>query len=112
MKYKELRQQIKDSQKETAGILKRVRSIRKPSAFAKASKELQQEYEKHGSWKEVYLKRDYREKHIAYCMFFNNTPYEKIETPREKNKPDFRNIKLFQEIWKSEIDVEVVCTDS
>lgn len=32
--------------------------------------------------------REYRRKHVAYCTFFNNTPYEEIETnPEEPLKP-------------------------
>lgn len=112
MKFKELKLQIKEQQKQTAATLKRIRSVRKPSAYAKASKELKAECEARGGWNEYFLKKDYREIHIAYCKFFNNTPYEKIETPRENNKPNLQEIKRLEEYWKSQINEEVVCTDS
>jgi|WetSurMetagenome_2_1015567.scaffolds.fasta_scaffold584222_1 hypothetical protein len=112
MKFKELKNQIKEEQKALASILKRVRSIRKPDAYHKASKEMKEEYERYGSWRSVYTQKEYRHTHIAYCKFFNSTPYEKIETPRENNKPNLQEIKSLEEYWKSQIDVEVVCTDS
>lgn len=112
MKFKELKTQIKEHQKLLAARLKRVRSVRKPDAYYKASKELQEEYQKHGGWHMQFTQKEYRNTHIAYCIFFNKTPYEKIETPRENNKPDSRVIQQLQDDWKKQLDEEVVCSDS
>lgn len=34
------------------------------------------------------LKYQYRNKHIAYCQFFNNTNYNQIEVPNNNNYPN------------------------
>ncbi len=40
--------------------------------------------------------RDYRHKHIAYCLLLG-TPYERIEQPNEGNEPDWTLIRQLQE---------------
>lgn len=112
MKFKELKNQIKEEKKFLASRLKRIRSVRKPDAYHKASKELKQEYDQYGSWRTPYTQKDYRYLHIAYCQFFNKTPYEKIETPRENNKPKMHLIQQMIDSWKAKLDEEAVCSDS
>jgi len=51
------------------------------------------------------FRRDYRHRHIAYCIFFNNTPYENIERKCE-NYPDFASIKDYIKIWMKELNYE------
>jgi hypothetical protein len=114
MKFKELKNQIKEQQKLLAARLKRIRSVRKPDAYHKAPKEVQEEYNKYGSWKLPYTKDEYRHIHIAYCMFFNKTPYEKIETPRENRKAKTSLIESYHMEWELKLkeDEEAVCSDS
>lgn len=53
------------------------------------------------------LGEEYRLYHIAYCTFFNKTPYEKIEN-KCRIKPDFAQIEKIKENWLSELDEEVI----
>lgn len=46
------------------------------------------------SWK-------FRHRHIAYCQFFNNTPYNSIEKPREGNEPDTEIIEKYKNEWEA-----------
>jgi len=108
MTYKELKSKIKEEQKELALRLKRIRPLRKPAVYKSSSQELRKEYDVYGSWKTKYTQQDYRSKHIAYCTFFNNTPYELIETPRDNNKPNTLDIEKFRCEWKKILDEEVV----
>jgi len=74
MKFKELKNQIKEEQKESAS---QIRSLRKDREST--------------SW----LSFTFRHKHIAYCQFFNKTPYEKIEhTTRSITSDSGRTIKI------------------
>lgn len=66
MTFKELKKQIKEEQKQAAQQIKELKSKRKESSC--------------GYVFGLDRKRfDYRHRHIAYCSFFNKTPYEKIE---------------------------------
>jgi hypothetical protein len=66
MKFKELKNQIKEEQKELASQIKKLKAKRKETPDGYISG--------------LDRKRStYRHKHIAYCQFFNQTPYEKIE---------------------------------
>jgi hypothetical protein len=55
-----------------------------------------------------YAQEDYRRKHVAYCMYFNNTPYEKIESnpkvPLYKTAYDYR-ISSFEKKVEAHEDV-------
>jgi hypothetical protein len=58
------------------------------------------------NWKVDQLSVDYRHTHIAYCTFFNNTPYEKIENPRKDHKPNTSSLYSLRKFWESQIEVE------
>lgn len=47
---------------------------------------------------------NYRHKHIAYCEFFNNTPYEMIERPSVHNKPNRSKIDSYKTEWMGLLD--------
>jgi len=46
----------------------------------------------------------YRHAHIAYCMFFNRTPYAMIEHPRKNNKPSSYMIEDYQKNWENQLN--------
>lgn len=55
-----------------------------------------------------YASEKYREKHIAYCTFFNNTPYELIESNPRYPRTEKDYIR-FISTWEKEIkDVEII----
>ncbi len=58
-------------------------------------------------------KWNYRNKHIAYCMFFNNTPYEEIERTCNDD-PYWRTIDKYKSDWKEGIEDETenVCVSA
>ena len=58
---------VKQEQKELAQLIKELKSKRKGSAYGYVDGLLE-------------AQDKYRRKHVAYCMFFNNTSYEAIET--------------------------------
>jgi hypothetical protein len=91
MTFKELKHEIKEEQKALAQEIKELKGTRK---------EVQYGYVEGLEW----LQNDYRHTHIAYCTFFNNTPYEKIEQPREDNKPSKVKIDSHLTIWMGKID--------
>jgi len=55
----------------------------------------------------IHLKRDYRHKHIAYCMLRGRT-YEQIEQKcRENNKPNMDIVKeIMDEYSKSDVCID------
>lgn len=91
MTYKELKNKIKEEQKDLAQKIKELKGKRKqmPDGYVE------------GLW---HYKDDYRHTHIAYCQFFNNTPYDRIEQPREDNKPRTSKIKSHMVIWEAKIN--------
>jgi len=105
MTRKELKQKIKEEQKTLAQNIRKCRPLRKPHLFEEASEELQQECK---SWKRYQWSREYRHNHIVYCNLFNNTSYDKIENPRENNRPSTSLLKQIKERWEGQIDEEVV----
>ena len=51
----------------------------------------------------LYASEEYREKHVAYCIFFNNTLYESIEqNPRVPL--DYKEYSRFIYNWQKEIN--------
>ncbi len=59
-----------------------------------------------------FASEDYRYKHVAYCTFFNNTPYDLVESnPREPlEEGDYEG---FTSTWKKEIvNVKIIHTSS
>lgn len=96
MTYKELKLKIKKEQKDLAQSIRNGKTGRKPKN--RCGDNLK-DYNKL-FWNMI----DYRHIHIAYCEFFNNTPYGMIEQPREENKPDKTRVKNIKSGWESLID--------
>lgn len=105
MTRKELKQKIKEEQKTLAQKIKRCRPLRKPHLFEEASFKIQQECL---DWKVSGWSWEYRHRHIIYCNMFNNTPYHKIEQPRDDNRPSSRMLDKIKKEWESELDEEVI----
>lgn len=104
MTYKELRQHIKEEQKILAEAIKKGKSARKPK---------NRNEENIGFYEALYWNRiNYRYKHVAYCNMFNNTPYEKIEQPREGNKINKNRLDGIKKDWWSLLDEQIICNDS
>ena len=90
MTFKELKSQIKYEQKELAKEIRALKATRKevPCGYVDG----------------LDSKRDdYRHTHIAYCQFFNKTPYEKIESYCHE-KPRKNDIEIYMKRWEAEID--------
>lgn len=103
MTFKELKKQIKEEQKELAQKIRLCKPLRKPSNRANASEKTRSlcRYNEY-SW-------EYRHKHIVYCQFFNNTPYEKIESKvGSDNSPSQSLLDKYKIDWKAKIN-EAVC---
>ena len=105
MTRKELKNKIKEEQKETASAIKILKAARKPRVF-----ESNPDFYKAFGDLETH-RFNYRNIHIAYCTFFNNTPYEKIERKCNTDKYD-RLINSLKTQWEEEISNEVICVAS
>lgn len=111
MNFKDLKNKIKEEQKTLALKIRRGKFLRKP-----INRETMTDEEKsHYIWsykdkdyflndKVDWLSEDYRHRHIVYCNMFNNTPYEKIETPRDDNLPNSHIINKIREEWENDLD--------
>lgn len=108
MTYKELREQIKNELKKQALIIRRGKFLRKPNNRLEVTKEDKELFYYDSSyydeWKIKLHSRKYRNMHIAYCQFFNNTLYSRIETPKMNNKPNEMLIDKYKTEWASKID--------
>jgi hypothetical protein len=93
MTFKELKKQIKEEQKQLASEIRAMKGERKSSQYGYVS----------GL---DYARDEYRHKHIAYCQFFNHTPYEKIELTCHE-APRKSNIKSHMTVWESSIEKDV-----
>lgn len=91
MTYKELKNKIKKEQKDLAQEIKEFKGKRKKVLYGYVE----------GLWNR---KDEYRHIHIAYCQFFNNTPYGLIEQPQRGNEPRHYKIKSQMVIWESQLD--------
>lgn len=87
MTFKELKNKIKEEQKILAQDIKDFKEQRKDSPDGYVE----------GLW---HRQNDYRHIHIAYCQYFNNTPYNLIEQPRDGNKPDSRRLRNISTSWE------------
>jgi len=104
MTYKELKKEIKEEQKALAKAIREGKRARKPS---------NRNEENIGFYNALYWNRiNYRYKHIAYCNMFNNTPYEKIERPRDCNTINKARLNKIREDWESLLDEQIICSDS
>lgn len=112
MTFKELRKRVKEEQKQLAKDIRRGKYLRKPSNRTDITDDDKNLYYHYGDF-ETYmvegLSWNYRHYHVAYCTFFNNTPYNLIESSPAKG-PDTERIRLIKEGWESEI--ETVCDSS
>jgi len=70
--------QLKEEQKELAKTIREKKNLRKKvkDGYVEGL---------------VSLRYDYRHNHIAYCLL-RGTPYEKIEQPHPKNKPNMNRV--------------------
>jgi hypothetical protein len=110
MNFKELKLQIKEEQKTLAQKIRRSKIFRKPnnrhlmteeeSKFFLSNYDGEQYF---SAWKIDQLSGEYRHVHIAYCQFFNNTPYGMIESPNTKNKPNSNKVDRLKKEWETEI---------
>ena len=90
MTFKELKNKIKEEQKTLAQKIRELKSKRKsvPDGYVQGL---------------FHYQYTYRHVHIAYCTFFNNTPYEKIESKCHEKPTSFKLDNLKKE-WESQID--------
>jgi hypothetical protein len=115
MTFKELKQQIKKELKEKAQIIRRGKFLRKPGNRAEGvTKEdkknfyYSSRFDYFDYWKVKEHSHEFRHMHIAYCQFFNKTPYNMIE-PYCENMPREYTIKNYMTKWESKIDEEIIC---
>lgn len=101
MTYKELKEQTKFELKELAEDIRSWKDIRKPKNREDGVS--QWEVDSAIFWR----KRDFRHLHIAYCEFFNNTPYEKIEKSCHES-PDRGRIDGYKNDWIIKINEETL----
>lgn len=94
MTFKELKLKIKEEQKTLALKIKELKRKRKDSPYGFVD----------GLEWATY---DFRHKHIAYCQFFNKTPYDKIEKSC-KEDPSSHRIETLEKEWKGHLD-EALC---
>jgi hypothetical protein len=100
-----LKQKIKEQLKEVAKEIRFAKFLRKPKNHTMITEEQEEKFSGIISrpWRLDSIRWDYRHKHIAYCMFFNKTPYERIEL-HCKEAPSFNTIDKYQDDWKGQID--------
>ena len=111
MNFKDLKNKIKEEQKELAQVISRGKYLRKPRRRIDITEKEKKKY----FWSSYYsydkvkdLGSAYRHKHIVYCQMFNNTPYDKIEKPSDENKPSQGLLDEIKKDWESEIDEETL----
>jgi len=90
MKFKELKNKIKQEQKELASQIKSLKAERKKAPMGYICGLDRKRYK-------------YRYRHIAYCQFFNKTPYEKIERSCHEG-PNAFIIDDYMKEWYDQID--------
>jgi len=94
MTFKELKKKIKEEQKSLAQLIREEKSKRKkvPDGYVAGLE---------------FASNKYRHIHIAYCTFFNKTPYSMIESDCHED-PDTGRIDRYKKNWETQID-EVIC---
>ena len=106
MTFKELKQKIKEEQKDLAQKISRGKYLRKPYRRVDVTakdKKLYYYGEYYDDYQVYKLSYDYRHRHIAYCQFFNNTPYNLIES-QTNNLPKNELIEEYKSKWLGELD--------
>ncbi len=114
MTFKQLKHKIKEEQKALAQLIKRGKQLRKPCNRKDITEEDRSHYytaygdsDGFSYWKIESLGDDYRHTHIAYCQFFNKTPYDMIERSCHED-PRKSTIKNYMKNWESQIDEEAL----
>lgn len=114
MTFKELKTKIKEEQKQLAKQIRRGKFLRKPkNRFNLTDEDKRLFFYRYSEYKEKFfggvirLSNEYRHIHIAYCEFFNNTPYEKIEQPRYNLYVNRPKIDKMKKDWENQIDEAV-----
>lgn len=98
MTFKQQRQKTKEELKKIAHEIRVGKSLRKPKHYEIASEKDQKIAQR------LEYNQDYfRHKHIAYCMFFNKTPYKKIELFTRKYLSTYTIDRYIKE-WKDAIE--------
>ena len=93
MNFKDLKNKIKEEQKQLAQEIRELKSKRKsvPYGYVNGLD---------------YKREDYRHTHIMYCNFFNQTPYDMIERDCYESPNSYILDKL-RESWEAELDEDV-----
>lgn len=110
MKFKDLKNKIKEEQKSLAQQIIRGKYLRKPCQRDDITTEEKRNFFTMGyfdDYKLFKLRFDYRHRHVAYCSLFNNTPYDKIENPRKFNEIREGFIDKYKKEWEKELDEDV-----
>jgi hypothetical protein len=117
MNFKDLKNKIKEEQKQIAQQISRGKYLRKPHRRENMTEEDKASYFYKGYNSNNYfynqqrvedLSSKYRHIHIMYCHMFNGTPYDKIEQPRDENGPSGSLLDSIRKQWESEIDEETL----
>jgi len=96
MTFKELKNKVKEEQKTLAQKIRNGKVGRKPSNRNEDNKK---------DFDDLFWnKYHYRHNHIAYCQFFNNTPYDMIESPRGDNDPCLGTVDDIKKGWMEKLD--------
>ena len=114
MTYKELKNKIKEEQKVLASLIRRGKYLRKPKNRVDQTDDEIRLYghETHWIWYNTKsLGQDYRTTHVAYCTFFNKTPYEAIERDAKSNFDGVMYKVIIQE-WEKILSEETVCSSA
>lgn len=90
MNFKQLKNKIKEEQKQLAKEIRELKNQRKSSPCGYVS----------GLDKKRF---DYRHRHIAYCQLFFNTPYERVELYCHE-EPMQSLVDMYMDRWRSEIE--------
>lgn len=118
MNFKELKNKTKEEQKLLAKEIRRGKYLRKPKNRTDLSDiDISDYFWKNGRGDIFYdegkvqsLSYTYRHMHIAYCMFFNKTPYEKIELKtRETKRPNKFYVDDMIKYFEKVVNEEVIC---
>lgn len=104
MTRKELKKQVKEEQKKTAELIKILKPARKPSVYHADSELYDAIRKEHGYCSS--LQWEYRHRHIMYCYYFNNTPYDAIEQPATNHRPDAMYLDKIKEEWENCVEVK------
>jgi hypothetical protein len=109
MTFKELKNKIKEEQKQLATHIRRQKFLRKPKNQRDLSEEDKAMYFVLDGDKifniPATLGHYYRHRHIIYCNMFLNTPYDNIEQKvREGNQASAHLLDKFQKKWTEQLD--------